>query len=69
MARAALDWTLDQLAAASGVSRRTILRFEQGETVQPEKSRAMRRALEGQGIEFLDGGPMAGGVIPPRVKS
>lgn len=66
MARAALDWTLDQFAAASGVSRRTILRFEQGETIQPEKSRAMRRALECEGVEFIDGGRMAGGVIPPR---
>lgn len=69
MARAALDWTLDHLAAASGVSRRTILRFEQGETVQPEKTRAMRRAFEAEGVEFIDGGRMVGGVIPPRGQS
>jgi transcriptional regulator with XRE-family HTH domain len=60
-----MDWTLDDLAAASGVSRRTILRFEQGETVQPEKSRRMRQALEAVGVEFIDGGRMKGGVIPP----
>jgi transcriptional regulator with XRE-family HTH domain len=66
MARAALDWTLNQLATASGVSRRTIIRFEQGHTVHPDKTKAVRRALESEGIEFIDGGRMAGGVIPPK---
>lgn len=66
MARAALDWSLADLSAASDISRRTILRFEQGETVMPVTVKAMRHALEAEGILFVDSGRMAGGVIPPR---
>ncbi len=66
MARVALGWTLDELAAASGVSRRTVARFEAGEPVLPPRVQAMRHALEAQGILFIDSGRLAGGVIPPR---
>jgi transcriptional regulator with XRE-family HTH domain len=66
MARAALEWSLAELSAASGISRRTILRFEKGETVMPATVKAMRNALEAEGTLFIDSGRMAGGVIPPR---
>ena len=66
MARAALDWSLDDLAAASGVSRRTIIRFEAGESVLPARIQKLRHAMEAQGILFVDSGHLAGGVIPPR---
>ena len=66
MGRAALGWSLDDLAGASGVSRRTAARYEAGENVQPEKVQAMRRAMEAAGVQFLDGGKLGGGVIPPR---
>lgn len=66
MARAALGWSLDDLAAASGVSRRTLARFEAGETVLPARVKALRHALEGKGVLFIDSGRMAGGVIPPK---
>lgn len=65
MARAALDWSQSDLAAASGVSWRTISRFEAGEAVLPARVKAMRHALEAQGVLFIDNGRMAGGVIPP----
>jgi len=65
MARAALDWTQSDLAAASGVSWRTISRFEAGEAVLPARVKAMRHALEREGVLFIDNGRMAGGVIPP----
>lgn len=65
MARTALGWSLDDLAAASGVSRRTIARFEAGEIVLPARVTAMRHALEAKGILFIDNGRMMGGVIPP----
>jgi transcriptional regulator with XRE-family HTH domain len=65
MARAALGWSLDDLAAASGVSRRTLARFEAGETVLPARIKALRHALEAKGVLFIDSGRMAGGVIPP----
>jgi transcriptional regulator with XRE-family HTH domain len=66
MARAALDWSQHDLAKASGVSWRTISRFEAGESVLPARVQKLRHALEGQGVLFVDSGSMAGGVIPPR---
>lgn len=65
MARAALGWTLDDLAAASGVSRRTIARFEAGETVLPARVQKMRDALEARGCVFIESGGFEGGVVPP----
>ncbi|HYI64605.1 MAG TPA: helix-turn-helix transcriptional regulator [Allosphingosinicella sp.] len=65
MARAALDWSQSDLAAASGVSWRTISRFEAGEAVLPARVTAMRHAFESEGVLFIDNGRMAGGVIPP----
>lgn len=66
MARAGLDWTQHDLADASGVSWRTVARFEGGESVMPAQVQKMRHALEGKGILFIDSGRLAGGVIPPR---
>jgi transcriptional regulator with XRE-family HTH domain len=65
MARAALGWTLDDLAAASGVSRRTAARFEAAEAVLPARVQKLRQAFESKGVLFIDSGHMAGGVIPP----
>jgi transcriptional regulator with XRE-family HTH domain len=66
MARVALDWSLQDLADASGVSRRTVARFEAGETVLPGRVAALRLAFEAHGVEFVEMGPHAGGVIPPK---
>lgn len=66
MARMALDWSLQDLANASGVSRRTIARFEAGESVLPARVHMLRSAFEANGILFIDSGHLAGGVIPPR---
>lgn len=67
MARAALGWTLDDLAEASRVGRRTVARFEAGQSVLPMRIQKLRAAFEEHGVLFIDGGQMAGGVIPPRV--
>ncbi|HEX6374453.1 MAG TPA: helix-turn-helix transcriptional regulator [Allosphingosinicella sp.] len=66
MARTALDWSLQDLADASGVSRRTIARFEAGESVLPTRVQALRHAFEGKGVLFVDSGHLTGGVIPPQ---
>jgi predicted transcriptional regulator len=66
MARAGLDWTQHDLADSSGVSWRTVARFEGGESVLPAQVQKMRHALEGAGILFIDSGQLAGGVIPPH---
>lgn len=60
MARAALDWTMDDLAEASGVGRRTIVKFEKGGNVLPETVETLRAALVKAGIGFTNGGRRAG---------
>ena len=60
MARAALDWTLDELARRSGVSRRTIVKFERGGNVLPENMETLRATLVAAGVAFTNGGKRAG---------
>lgn len=61
MARAALNWSLNDLAKAAGIHRNTVSNFETerfgGST---EALESIRRALESAGIEFIaenGGGP------------
>ena len=58
-ARGLLDWSLAQLASASGVSVSTIKRMEDGGegTTRASKSDAVRLALESAGVQFrlIDG--------------
>ena len=62
MARAALQWSLEDAGAAAGLSRRTILRFENDHRdIKPELIAALRDAFEAAGIRFAD----EGGVFPP----
>lgn|GEM_PF-1339593 len=69
MARAALQWSLDETAAAASVSRRTILRLENDQRdIQPDKVAAIRRAFEAVGVRFIDTGPDAGAVAPPPLR-
>ncbi len=66
MARAALQWSLDDVQAASGVSRRTVLRLEQNLPIQRRNAQSIRRAFEAAGLRFIDEGEFAGGVAPTR---
>ncbi|MGA9580900.1 MAG: helix-turn-helix transcriptional regulator [Allosphingosinicella sp.] len=69
MARAALEWSLEDAAAAAGVSRRTALRFERyHRDITPELIQALRHAYEAAGVRFLDEGPDAGAVVPPPLR-
>ena len=55
MGRAALNWSLDQLAQASGVHRNTISNFETGKyNGEPEKLAAIRGTLQSAGVIFPD---------------
>jgi predicted transcriptional regulator len=62
-ARALLDWSQQQLAAASDVSIPTIKRLEAQDGVlggRSETGNKIRTALEAAGVEFIDengGGP------------
>lgn len=66
MARAALNWSLDDLAKASGVARRTIARFEANQSVLPDNVAAIQKAFEVERVRFIDSGPFAGGVYRSR---
>ncbi len=61
MARAALQWSLKDLAERSRVNHVTINRFEIGQAVSnPSTLAALRAALEAAGVEFIPengGGP------------
>ena len=52
--RAILDWRMEDLAQASLVPMRTLLRFERSEGVaRPATIGAIRTALEAAGVEFI----------------
>ena len=54
MARAALNWSLADLAKASGVHRNTISNFETEKYGgEPDRLAAIRAALESAGVEFI----------------
>jgi DNA-binding XRE family transcriptional regulator len=61
MARAALNWTVRDLAAAAGLHRNTITNIEVGRYAgDPDTIATIERVLKTAGIEFIDengGGP------------
>lgn len=62
-ARAWLNWSQDQLSARSGISKRTIARYESGKTLaHPETIDLIRDVLEGEGIVFQFVGMVAKGI-------
>lgn len=55
VARALLNWSLDDLAEASGVHRNTISNFENNKFAgDPVKVAATKRVLESHGVIFID---------------
>src|ERR1700722_10130349 len=55
MARALLNWSLDDLAEVSGVHRNTISNFETSRYAgDPAKVAAIKYALESAGVIFVD---------------
>lgn len=60
MARAALGWSVRELAAKAGVTANTVSRFENGADALGETLTKIQRALERGGVIFIDengGGP------------
>ena len=67
MARAALDWTVRDLAQRSGVALNTISRYENGTDAYNETLIKLRRTLEQGGVIFLEGNGEGPGVrLKPR---
>jgi len=65
MARAALGWTIDDLAGASDVNRRSIITFENEGSVLDSTIAKLKAALEREGVVFVPRGVYIGGVVPP----
>src|ERR1700716_1879423 len=61
MARAAIAWTVRELAEKSGVHRNTIVRIEAGGGSHGPTLAALQRAFEDAGIEFLEAAEGVGG--------
>jgi transcriptional regulator with XRE-family HTH domain len=55
MARTALEIGVKQLAELAEVSTNTIVRFERGEDLKPRTISAIRTALQGAGVVFIEG--------------
>ena len=54
--RALLDLSQDQLVEASGIPKRTLVRFEASDgDPRPSTTTAIRTALEAAGVEFTNG--------------
>ncbi|WP_448208164.1 helix-turn-helix domain-containing protein [Azospirillum sp. sgz302134] len=60
-ARAALQWTQADLAAASGVAEITVKKQESGQAKRPayDTLKRLRDAFEAAGVEFIDEGKSA----------
>ena len=54
MARAALRWTVLDLASRAKVSPQTIVRLEKGDELRERTLEDIRRAFETAGVEFPD---------------
>ena len=55
MARAALNWTVRDLAEATGLHRNTITNIEVGRYVgDPESLALIRKVLTNAGVEFIE---------------
>lgn len=62
MARAALRLGVRELAELAGISYVTLNRFETEKSgLQHSSAEAIRKALEAQGIQFLENGEVANG--------
>jgi transcriptional regulator with XRE-family HTH domain len=55
MARAALNWTVRDLAEKAGVSHDTIVRIEGGQMLKDSTIAKVRSAFEAEHIEFTNG--------------
>jgi transcriptional regulator with XRE-family HTH domain len=54
IARAALGWSVTDLASAAGVSRSVVRNFERGGGSRATTVEAIQRTLENAGVIFID---------------
>lgn len=65
MARAALGWSVADLASKSGIAARSIARFEAGEPVKLETVDALAVALVAGGASFIETDGKVGVLVRP----
>jgi len=54
--RGAINWKAQDLAEASGLSRRTVEDFERGKAIKESSVERIAQALEAAGVRFTDEG-------------
>jgi transcriptional regulator with XRE-family HTH domain len=66
MARAALKWSVAELARRAGVAAKTVIRYENGGNATTESVMKLKVAFDQAGLTWVpeNGGPA--GVRPPR---
>lgn len=69
MARAALQWSVADLARRAGLTTKTVIRFENGSNATLDTLMKIKVALEEGGVSWVpeNGGPA--GVRPPRAEA
>ena len=68
MARAALDWTIQELALAAGVNYSTIVRFEGGANIYLRSRDKIAIALGKGGVAFFTAAGRVSVSIPDLIK-
>ena len=68
MARAALDWTIQELASAAGVNYSTIVRFEGGANIHHSSRDKIADALGKGGAAFFSAAGRVSVSIPNLIK-
>lgn len=66
MARAALRWSVAELARRAGVASKTIIRYENGGNATTDSVMKIKLALEETGIVWVPENGGAAGVRPPK---
>lgn len=64
MARAALQWSLTDLAQSAGVGRATVARFELGEPIAADTRHKIEKALTDAGAAFARKAGRVGVTVP-----
>jgi transcriptional regulator with XRE-family HTH domain len=66
MARAALKWSVAELASRAGVTAKTVLRYENGRNTTTETLMKIKGAFEAVGVTWIPENGGAATVRPPR---
>jgi transcriptional regulator with XRE-family HTH domain len=66
MARAALEWTIEELARRAGLTAKTIHHYERGGNATIDTLTKIKAAFDAAGVVWVPENGGAAGVRPPR---